>query len=601
MHRSFQAKRSASGGRVPGHGFPSAGLRRGSGRGSGKALVAALLGMTVALTACAGPGATANGSAPGSGAAQGPTRTLTMVVRYEVTDLAPKIPGSSSPIITKRVFNAFPAFVDSTGSPQPYLIEALPRLNTDTWRVFPDGRMETVYRLRPGLTWHDGRPLTAQDFVFAFRVYTAPGLGVFRPTPQDQMDSASALDLQTLQIRWSSPYPQADVLKDSDFDPLPRHLLEEPFASFEQDPGAREAFLGLRFWTIEYVGAGPYRLEHWEPGSHLEGMAFEGHALGRARIDRVVMRIIGDENSTLSNVLAGAVDFTADFTLRVEHGLVLRREWAAAQRGTVLFKRSGPVTLIAQMRPEYVEHPAQLDAPVRRALAHALDRAGLNDGLFEGQGFVDETLVPVAEAYFSDVDRAIAKYPYNPGRAEELMAEAGFSKDRGGFFADPSGVRFTTDVRVTAGPEFERAQAIVVDGWRRAGIEAKGSVLPAAQARDVEARQTFPGLASRGGGLTEGDLISAAIGSAANRWVGGNRGGWSNPDYDRVFDAFRTTLDASERVRQLVQMHRLASEQLPIFKLYDAIQINTYAVSLRGPERATGGLPHWNVHEWELG
>ena len=47
--------------------------------------------------------------------------------------------------------------------PVPYLATALPQLETDTWRVLPDGRMETTFVLRPGLTWHDGEPLTAED------------------------------------------------------------------------------------------------------------------------------------------------------------------------------------------------------------------------------------------------------------------------------------------------------------------------------------------------------------------------------------------------------------------------------------------------------
>jgi ABC-type transport system substrate-binding protein len=66
---------------------------------------------------------------------------------------------------------------DDRESPTPYLAEALPTANTDTWRILPDGRMETIYRLRPSLTWHDGAPLTAADFVFAWRVYATPELG----------------------------------------------------------------------------------------------------------------------------------------------------------------------------------------------------------------------------------------------------------------------------------------------------------------------------------------------------------------------------------------------------------------------------------------
>jgi peptide/nickel transport system substrate-binding protein len=61
----------------------------------------------------------------------------------------------------------------------------------------------------------------------------------------------------------------------------------------------------LPFWTQEYVSAGPYKLDRWEPGAFLEVSAFEGHALGRPKIDKMTLRIIGDENTMLSNVPLG--------------------------------------------------------------------------------------------------------------------------------------------------------------------------------------------------------------------------------------------------------------------------------------------------------
>src|SRR5258705_183931 len=55
-----------------------------------------------------------------------------------------------------RIFNAGFELIDDRGVPHPYLAEALPELNSDSWRVLPDGRMETRYHLRPNLVWHDG-------------------------------------------------------------------------------------------------------------------------------------------------------------------------------------------------------------------------------------------------------------------------------------------------------------------------------------------------------------------------------------------------------------------------------------------------------------
>src|SRR5207248_3247057 len=102
-------------------------------------------------------------------------------------------------------FNAWLAIQDSREQPRPYLAERLPRLNTDDWRVSPDGSMDTRYVLKENLTWHDGAPLTADDFVFAWQVYARPELGVASLRPGSLMEDVSAPDPRTVRIRWRAP------------------------------------------------------------------------------------------------------------------------------------------------------------------------------------------------------------------------------------------------------------------------------------------------------------------------------------------------------------------------------------------------------------
>jgi ABC-type transport system substrate-binding protein len=186
------------------------------------------------------------------------------------------------------------------------------------------------------------------------------------------------------------------------------------------------------------------------------------------------------------------------------------------------------------------------------------------------------------------------------------MAEAGFSKDRDGSFANAAG-RFQTEFRVNAGPEFERSQAILTDTWRRAGLDVSSSILPANMLRNVEALHTFSGMATRGGGMQERTWISSEVGTAATRWVGENRAGWSDPAYDALFERFSRTLDRAERTRLVVQMIQRQSQELPTLILYQAIQVNSHVAALRGPNPEIAGwgvstpptLPYWNIHEWE--
>jgi len=562
----------------------------------------------VLLAGCAGPAGRASGGALPTGAvgeAAPVHRTMNMIVRYEVADLAPKIPGQQTPVNTERLFNAALALIDGDQVARPYLAESLPQLNTESWRIFPDGRMETTYGLRRGLTWHNGEPLTAEDFVFAFRLYTAPELGaVFSSTPQDRMDQVLAPDPYTLVIRWRSSFPEAGSLVTEDLDPLPRHILEPAFLAVQQDAAAREALVGLRFWTLEYVGAGPFRLDNWVRGSHLEGSAFDGHALGRPKIDRIVVRVVGDENAVLTNVLAGAVDFTGQTSLRFEHAMVLQRDWVTAGKGGVILQRGYPRMYQVQLRPEYAEHPGQLDLVIRRALAHSIDRQALNDGLFEGQGFVSEIFVPSSSPYFLDVDRVIARYPYNPRRSEQLMAEAGYARDHDGFFANTRGERFKTDLRVGPGTEFERGQVIMIDTWRQAGFQLSSSL--AASSPNPEARHTFPGIAFRSG-EPERVSLSSEIGTPGNHWFGENRGGFISREYDRLFGLFSSTPDPTQRSQHYAGMIKVLTDELPMFVTNFAIGVNSYGATLHGPTNKTvghgdqrGTLPYWNIHEWEL-
>jgi peptide/nickel transport system substrate-binding protein len=531
-----------------------------------------------------------------------------MAITGEVAALAPKLPGtgggSGNP---RRLFNASLSLIDGAGVARPYLATVLPQLNTESWLVLPDGRMETRYPLRAGLTWQDGSPLTADDFVFAFRMYRTPGLG-FTAAPEDMMEDVLAPDPTTVLIRWRSAYAHAAVLGMGDLDPLPRHILEIPFTDFEQGIGSAETLLGRPFWTVEYVGAGPYRITGWVPGAHLEGQAFEGHALGRPRIDRVLVRIFNDENAVLASVLAGGqVDYTNRFALRYEHVPVLRSEWEAPGKGVVALLNGPAIRIDIQARPEYVSEPGLLDLRVRRAIAHTMDRMALNDGLFDGLGTPAETFVPKGDPMYADLDRVLSRYPFDRRRAEQLMNEAGFALDSGALFADASGRRFRLDFRVSAGLEIERAQAILSDAWRRSGFDVSAGVLSLAERRDPASRQTFGGLASSGGSPSEDSFTTGEIGTAANRWNGSNRGGWSNPEYDRLFTAFNSSLEGAERRRLSVQMMAMVSELLPAYPNYAPIFVNTWITALRGPEVGTAGFsrftdttPYWNIHEWEL-
>ncbi len=529
-----------------------------------------------------------------------------MIDRHEPQGLLEKILAAGTSGTARRLFNAYLVVNDDHGVPTPYLAEAIPQLNTDSWRVYPDGRMETTYSLRAGLTWQDGAPLTADDFVFAFGVYSEPTLGIFSATPQNLIDEVQAPDARTVLIRWRSTYPDAGRLAENSLEPLPKHLLEQSRQAAKQDPAGRETFLNLPFWTTEYIGAGPYRLDQWEHGERMEASAFAGHALGRPKIDRIIYRFIADENTILSNVLAGEAQFTTTTSLRMTHAQVLKRDWVSANKGSVLYSKNAVFYNHVQYRPEYLKSPALMDLRVRQALAHSIDKQAVVDTLYEGESVPAYTFISAGEPYFPVVDRAITKYPYDPRRTEQLMNEAGLAKDRDGFFADPAGVRFAPDFEALESADYARAGQIMQDSWRRAGIDVQYSVMPNAMIRNNERRHKSPGITSPGAGLGNAKQAlsqwsSSEIGTADNRWNGSNRGGWTDPEFDRLFDLYNTTLDPAARDQVVAQAMKVLSDQLPGIPVYYNIYPVAVAASLQGPTAGPSSeTVYWNIHDWQL-
>jgi len=312
------------------------------------------------------------------------------------------------------------------------MLAETPQLNTDTWRVFPDGTMETTYRLRQGLTWHDGQPLEAGDFVFARRVYAHSGVAVARPRQETLMDSVVAADPRTLVVRWSVPTPDAKALVWNAFTPLPRHILEQ---SFQQ--GDSESFTNHPYWTHEFVGLGPYRLVRWEPGTAIEAAAFDKYVLGAPKIERLRIIFVSDANTAVANLLSGEAHIAGDFLLMYEQGVVLEREWAArGGGGTVLYSPILYRNSLFQFRSEMAPTPAILDVRFRRALTHAVDRMTIIDVILGGKGiFTNSMLAPAGPSadYYPTIERVITKYPYDLRRAQQLLDEVGLPKGSDGF------------------------------------------------------------------------------------------------------------------------------------------------------------------------
>lgn len=533
-----------------------------------------------------------------------PAHTLVVAVEDEPKTLAARLIGQvGRSLHFRRMFNADLALLDDQSNPLPYLAEALPQLNTDSWRVFPNGTMETTYRLKANLVWHDGTPLTADDFVFSWKVFATPELGQAGSQPFRAIANVEATDNRTVLIHWSQPYAAAGALQSLGFSqtiglpPLPRSILGPTFES-----GSTQALINHPHWTTEYVGLGPYRLDRWEPGAFIEASAFDRHVLGVPRIQRIQLLFRPDANAALASMLSGEVQFAANLPLA--QATTLLRQWPAGSGSMVPYFN----TLNAahfQGRPDFVSPAALRDPRVRQALVHAVDRPGLNEALYEGQLLIADSLFAPTSELGQAANQAATKYPFDLGRSSQLMREAGFSKPPGAdFYVGPSGQRFSPELRAGEGAENEALMSAMASGWRQAGFDFTESVLPRAQSQDVQAKSSYPGLllsqtAGGEGGIN--GMGTAQIPGPENGWRGSAWDGYLNPEMDRLIAAFGVALEPAERTRAAIDIVKLYTGDLPAIPLFFPVSPHVFTSDLSGPKlRPASSNPTWNIHEWEL-
>lgn len=574
-------------------------MGRGSEKPGDKAKSVLLLAATLLATSC-------NGSPFGPSDRVGDQRVqdqgkvLVMAARGEPETVAARaltpLTGSQTASIP-RLLNAGLMLLDGQELARAYLAQEGPQLQTDSWRVLPDGRMETSYVLRPNLSWHDGTPLSAEDFVFAWRVYLRQATRQAPDAPFSAMEEVVAPDHRTVLIRWRSLHPKAGSLEARDLQALPRHKLESLF-----DDG--EVLARANFWTTEYVGLGPYKLGRWESGAYLEAVGFEGHAWGRPRIPRIKVLFMSDFDAVLAALVAGEAHVALEDSLRFQQGSALGHEWAAQNGGTVLMVPNRWRHVEIQHRIEYANPRSLSDLRVRRALAYSVDRAAINEALFGGEAILADSFLSPQVGYYPMVEPSLAKYPHDPRRAERLMEEAGYTKGGDGIFSRASDGPFVGEVRVTATQLAEAEVAIMADSWRRAGFDLRDVLVPPAQSRMGEVRAGFPALYAVGAPVGESVLASfstAALATAKNGWTGSNRSGWTNSEYDRLLLSFQRALNADERVSHIAQMARLLGSRVAAISLYFTPSVVAYAAGIEGPQPfAPESDFTWNVHTWEM-
>lgn len=476
---------------------------------------------------------------------------------------------------------------------KPVLVEQMPTLHNDLWKLLPGRKMRVTWQVRRGFTWHDGRPVTAFDFRFTYgmlRNPLVPGVSRFVLNKVDHVLVPDPGDPYTFIVQWNEPYPFAGSLPFGEQVVLPRHLME---AAYLRDPGKLP---NHPYWRAP-VGNGPYRFVEWVPGSHIILEAYSRFPLGAPRIPRVVFRFILDSSALQAAVLAGQVDATEINNFGIDQVLEIERR--APGVGTHFTTSLRWERINFNLDNEWLRDPR-----VRQAIAYAIDRESIVSTLFEGRFQVAHTwLAPRHPAYNPQVRR----YPYDPARARALLAQAGLTPGPGGILSDRNGKRMEMTIMSTAGNAVrEQMEQIIREQLRAVGIDLRIDNRPASVFLGViTRRRQFPHLAlystlfSLESTGYEG-FHSSQVPGEGNNWEGFNVIGWRNPDNDRLLEQIAVELDETRRIRLLKRQQEVFSEDLPALPLYFSMSLTTARKDLRNvrPTGLFGSFLPWNVHEW---
>lgn len=507
---------------------------------------------------------------------------------YQKLNIANGIPGIDA---VAELVGANLAITDPNGELQPWLATQVPTIENGLWKLFPDGRMETVWRLRPSLTWHDGAPFTAEDVLFTARLGRDRELPQFRVSSLDLVESVEAPDAHTFVVKWREPYFAGNLPFEP---PLPAHILQEPSVSNKAE------FVNLPYWTEEFVGTGPYRLREFERGVQLSLEAFDQHALGRPRIDTIEVRFIPDSNTLLANVLAGAVQLTMGRTLSVDQGQEAREHWSA---GRVEFAPSYMHRILSQLRSPT---PAVIaDARFRQGLFHATDRQGIADAIFYGMTTPPRSWLIPNQPPYQDVEASVRQYEFDPRKAAQIIESLGYPRGADGSFSTSGGQRLSVELRATGGDDTrQKMHLAIADQWQRAGVGVDVHVIPRHLNQDREYRARRPGFVLTGGSsdlATLGTFISTAIPTPENNYTGSNDAAWANPRYDELYARYLVTLSREERLPLMGEMLRMVAEEVPAFPILYQVDVTAISHRLDGVSPySASNVKAWNAHLWDL-
>jgi peptide/nickel transport system substrate-binding protein len=281
----------------------------------------------------------------------------------------------------------------------------------ESWSASKDG-LVYEFVLRRGTRFHNGEPVTAEDVKFSFERYRGTAAALFKA----KVARVEVMDPHRVRFVLTQPWPD--------------------FMTFYATPATGAAWVVPKKYVLSVgedgfkrapIGAGPYRFVAFKPGVELTLEAFDQYWRKTPSVRTLVFRVIPDESTRLAALTRGEVDIAYSITGALAEELV-RTAGLALQ--PTYFPFTTWLVFTEMWDPKSPWH----DRRVRLAANLAVDRQAINQAAYLGRSRLALSFIPQAMEYFW----APPLYPFDPKRARQLLAEAGYPNgfDAGELFGD---------------------------------------------------------------------------------------------------------------------------------------------------------------------
>ncbi len=531
--------------------------------------LAAMLGLAVLVMACGGPAEKPAGDAKAA--------ESTVVVAYPV-DMqgVNELLTQSTAIMNALIYHAwFLQLVDE----QPDYEDGPPtfELRLAESYEFSADRLELTFRLRGDVSWSDGLPVTAEDVRWTWQAQTHPEVGWISADTKRRITDVEVVDPRTVTFHFSEAY--AGQLQDAVIGVvLPKHAWSElPFEQWRQNNS---------WFTDRLVVNGPFTLESWEPQQRIVIRRNESYyQAGLPEVDRIVFQLTPDKNARLALLRSGQAHLE-EFVNPADAAVV----------------EADPNLRLVTHIPRFfffiewnVSRPLFAGKKVRQALTMGVDRQEIIDSLY--YGYANLSYSPFPSNLWAQ-NKNLKPWPYDPGRAKQLLAEEGWVDTDGDGIVDRGGQPFSFEL-VTNSESQVRVDLVVMvqEHLKRIGVDVRtrsmefNALLVPLSEHDFDA--VMGGLAIDTSLNTEYFFHTSGIESSYN-W-----GMFSNPEVDRLIEEANAKIDPLEAKPIYDRLQELLHEEAPLTFLYEQQRLAGVSKKLQGiaPNHISS---FWQMMHWRL-